>query len=151
MGTARVDPLPLLNRLLYVQYRSFPQYLAESVSPWTRGEDVATSHVVENIVADQQTMARRVSEEIQRLGGQVISGVFPMEYTDTHFLSLEFLVRELLRFQRRDVATLESLAGQLAGTGRPYELAAECLGSERQHLAALETLITRTYSSAGAT
>ncbi len=130
----------LLNRLLAIVYRSLPTYLADA-SPWTHEGDEHASLALKNIVLDQQASAVRIVELILQLGGRFEPGEYPMEFTDTHFLSLDFLLKELLRYQRRDVAAIERIVAELEGHREARELAEETLGGERAHLEAIEALV----------
>ncbi|HUY34202.1 MAG TPA: hypothetical protein VMV69_15760 [Pirellulales bacterium] len=132
--------IDLLNQLLAIIYRSFPIYLADA-SPWTREGDAVAADTLKNIVLDQQASALRIVEMILQRGGRFESGEYPMEFTDTHFLSLDFLLTELLRYQRRDVAAIERIVTALAGHREARELAEETLGGERAHLEAIEALV----------
>ena len=131
-----------LNRLLAIVYRSFPTYLADA-SPWTHEGDERAAETLKNIVFDQQASALRIVELILQLGGRFEPGEYPMEYTDTHFLSLDFLLKELLRYQRRDVAAIERIVAELEGHREARELAEETLGAERAHLEAIEALVAQ--------
>ena len=93
-----------------------------------------------DIIADQKAMAGRIAELIDARGANVDHGTFPMEFTDLNLLSLDYLLRELVRYQKRDIATIERLIAGLAGDREARELAEEVLGSERAHLEALEEL-----------
>lgn len=132
--------IDLLNALLTIVYRSFPMYLTDA-SPWTHAGDERAEETLKNIVLDQQTSAQRIVELIMQLGGRFEPGEYPMEYTDTHFLSLDFLLKELVRYQRRDVSAIERIVTALAGRHEARELAEETLGSERAHLEAIEALV----------
>jgi hypothetical protein len=128
-----------LNRLLEIEYRSFPMYLADA-SPWTTQHDESAGEALKNIVADQQAISQRIGELILQLGGRIAPGEYPMEFTDTHFLSLEYLLKELLGYQRQDVADIGQIVSRLAGHREAQELAEEALGAERAHLEAIEAL-----------
>ena len=132
----------VLHRLLITLYRSLPMFLTQA-PPWTKPGDEQALATLANIVADQQRDCARLSEHIQALYGRVELGEFPMEFTNLHFLSLDYLLGELVRHQRRDVALIEQLAGQLQGDVVARTLAEEILGSERAHLEQLEQLATR--------
>ncbi|HVX13951.1 MAG TPA: hypothetical protein VHC22_22395 [Pirellulales bacterium] len=132
--------IELLNEVFQVEYRSFPSYLTDAC-PWTHEGDERAAQTLGNIAADQKGMAQRVVEFILDVGGRVEPGEFPMEFTDTHFLSLDFLLKELLRYQRQDVATLERIVMQLGDARAARELAEETLGMERAHLEAIEALV----------
>lgn len=134
--------LELLNELLHVEYRSFPMYLMEAC-PWTHEGDQKAAEALDNIVADQKLMAQRIAEFILDSGGRVEPGEYPTEFTDTHFLSLDFLLKELLRYQRQDVAAIERIAAQLSDVRAARELAEETLGMERAHLEAVDALLAQ--------
>ncbi|HEV3004677.1 MAG TPA: hypothetical protein VGX78_09450, partial [Pirellulales bacterium] len=115
-----------LNQLLAIVYRSFPMYLADA-SPWTHEGDEPATETLKNIVLDQQASAQRIVELILQFGGRFDLHEYPMEYTDTHFLSLDFLLKELVRYQRRDIAAIERIVAALAGHHESRELAEETL------------------------
>ncbi len=139
---SKTQTIDSLNRLLILEYRSFPMYLTYA-SPWTHRGDQKAAETLQNIVADQQLMAQRIAELIDRLGGLVETGEYPMEFTDTHFLSLDFLLKELHQRQWHDVAEVERLVARLAGDREARELAEEALGMERAHLEAVEALLAQ--------
>jgi hypothetical protein len=132
----------LLSRLLAIEYRSFPMYLTDA-SPWTHHGDEKATEVLSNIVADQKSMAQRIGEFILDSRGRMETGEYPMEFTDTHFLSLDFLIKELLRYQRGDLAAIRQIVTQLADDRTARELAEETLGMERAHLESLEALVSQ--------
>lgn len=137
---SKAQTIDALNRLLAIEYRSLPMYLTYA-SPWTDHGDEKAAETLQNIVADQQLMSQRIAEMIDQLGGRVETGEYSMEFTDTHFLSLDFLLTELHRHQRHDVAEIERLVARLAHDREPRELAEETLGMERAHLEAVEALL----------
>lgn len=130
----------LLNDLMAIEYRSFPMYLTDAC-PWTHTGDEQASETLLNIVADQKAMAQRIAALILDSGGRIETGEYPMEFTDTHFLSLDFLFKELLRYQRQDVAAIERIVRELSNHRAARELAEEALGMERAHLEAIESLV----------
>jgi hypothetical protein len=132
----------LLNDLLAIEYRSFTIYLTDAC-PWTHHGDEKATETLRNIVLDQKAMVQRIWDFILDAGVRVDTGEYPMEFTDTHFLSLDFLLKELVRYQRRDVAAIERIASQLADDRAARELAEETLGTQRAHLEALEGLISQ--------
>lgn len=136
---SKTRPIELLNQLLAIECYSFSMYLTYA-APWTHRGDERASEALRNITADQQTMAQRIADLIDRLAGRPESGEYPMEFTDTHFLSLDYLLKELAYYQRQDVAAVEAIARQLADEREARELAEETLGMERAHLEAIEAL-----------
>jgi hypothetical protein len=134
------DTIEQLNRLLEIEYRSFPMYLGDA-SPWLGDGDEPAAEALANIVADQRAMSQRIAGMVLDLGGRIAPGEYPMQFTDTHFLSLDYLLKELHYYQRQDIADIERLVASLAGHRAAHELAEEALGAERAHLEAIEALL----------
>jgi hypothetical protein len=131
--------IDVLNRMLAILYRSLPMYLNQ-VSPWMHAGNERAKAVLDQIVADHERDCRRLVEFIIDQRGTIDLGDFPMEYTDLHFLSLEFLTQELVRHQRLDIAGIENCVAWLAKDLYARALAEEILGSERAHLEMLDEL-----------
>jgi bacterioferritin (cytochrome b1) len=136
---AEANTLDVLNRLLAIEYRSLPMYL-QGGDTWVHRGDERITTTLRRIVADQQEMAGRISRLVQRRGGTPELGEPRMDFTDTHFLALEFLVERLLREAKRGVAAVEECIDQLADDAVARELAQEVLGSQRAHIEALESV-----------
>ncbi|MBI2826048.1 MAG: hypothetical protein HYX69_15290 [Planctomycetia bacterium] len=137
---AKPDAINVLNRLFEILHRSLPTYLTDAC-PWTHPGDEKASEALGHIVADQRSMAGRVAELIDARGGRVAMGSFPMQFTDTNLLSLDYLLRELVRCQRADVAAIEKCVRDVSGDREARALAEEVLGAERAHLEVLEELV----------
>lgn len=135
-----VQTIVALNRLLYVTYRSFPMYLSDA-APWVHANGGKAVEVLANVVADQKSLSQRVGEMILDLNGRLGGGSFPMEFTDTNDLSLEYLVKELIRYQRQDIAKIERIVPTLEHHPAAHALALEVLGSQRAHLDSLQDLV----------
>jgi hypothetical protein len=99
--------------------------------------------VVHDIANDQEQMVGRLATEIQDREGQVTSTAFPMEFTDTHFLALDYLLKELIAYQKRDIRAIEECVEALASDPAAQALALEALGAAKAHLEALEDLIAQ--------
>ena len=128
--------LDLLNELVSIEYRSLPMYLTFAMPFRTAGEDRAVE-TLRHIVSDQQHMVAKLAEEIQAREGAVDVGDFPMEFTDMHDLSLQYLIKDVIHWQQCDIYRIEQIAAQLSDDRVARELAQEVLGSERAHLEAL--------------
>jgi hypothetical protein len=131
-----------LNRLLAIHYRSLPSYLTEA-SPWTHhGDEVATS-AVEDIVVSHKAIVARLAEEIQNRGGIVNPGEYPTEYTDLHFLSLDYLLLEVQAALDRDIQSIQDCMGLLEHDRVGKALAEEALGNARGHRQTIAELLKR--------
>jgi hypothetical protein len=137
--TASAQSVALLNALFQTVHRSLPMYLAEAADPWKHAGDEKAAETLENIVADQRAFAARIADMILD-HGVLDPGGYPMEFTDTHFLALDFLIGELVKYQRRDVARIQRIVKALSDDPEARELAEETLGAEKAHLEMLEAL-----------
>lgn len=133
------DAIPVLNRLLALEYRSLPMYLMDA-RPWTHTGDERATQTLRDIVTDQKNSVQRLSDMVLARGGMVRMGEFPMEYTALHDLALDYLIGQVIFFQRTAIARIEHLAEQLGDDRPARDLAMEVLGSERAHLEAIEAL-----------
>lgn len=131
--------IDVLNRMLAIQNRSLPMYLSYA-PPWKSERDEPAAAALANVVSLQREMAQRIAELIAARRGRLDPGDFPMEFTDTQFLALDFLLGEIIHYQKQDIAALEQCVRQLSGDPEARTLAEEALGAERAHLESLEGL-----------
>lgn len=132
----------VLNRVLAILERSFTQYLrwAKPYVPPGR-EDVEQS--LAQIVAGQDELAERVSHLVFEAGGLPDNGKFPIEYTDTHDLAIDYLIREAIDNQKQDIVDLANCAEALRHSPAAQSLASEALGQAKGNLETLEELARR--------
>ncbi|HEX3600277.1 MAG TPA: hypothetical protein VHU84_09035 [Lacipirellulaceae bacterium] len=133
------DTIDTLNRVLEILERSFPQYLrwARPYIPPSRANIMPT---IETIVAGQDALAERVSQQVFDSGGLADHGDFPIEFTDTHDLDIDFLVKETIDCTKQDIAELEGCVDALRLAPAAQSLASEALGLTKGHLEQLEKL-----------
>jgi hypothetical protein len=137
------DTIAVLNRLLVLHNRSLPRYL-ESARPWLHSGDERSAQMLDLIAADHRLTVERVGSRILEHHGLPDLGAYPMQFTDLHDLSLDYLLGELLARQRALVADLTGCVRQLDGAPRDKALAEEALGAARGHLESLEELARET-------
>ena len=85
-------------------------------------------------------MAERAFDAIDDLGGLPDTGEFPMDFTDTHDLSIDYMLREAIGYGQQDVAALESAAATKNMTPQAEPLVNKALQMAKRHLATLEGL-----------
>jgi hypothetical protein len=132
--------IEVLNELLRILCRSLPAYLADA-RPWAHSEDQRLRTAIEQLVADQQRYAQRVTEAIAERGGRPDSGRFPTEFTAKNDLALEFLRREIIHQQEQVVVAIEQCAAKLEGDALLHSLAEETLGNAKGHLDILKGMM----------
>ena len=130
----------LLNRLLAIVGRSFPQYLQYS-RPYVPPGRGSVMETIDGIVADQDGIVERLSQMISDDATPPRFGEFPMEYTDLHDLNIDFLMRAAVKYQEQDIASIAAIAEQLQLAPAAQSLAEEALGMAKGHLDSLQELL----------
>jgi len=133
------DSIAALNAVLGVELRSFPQYLRWS-RPWVPPGHERSIAALEKIVSEQDALAERVFDAIDELGGLPDTGEFPMEFTDTHDLSIDYMLREAVGYGKQDVADLEAAAATPNLVPQAATLVGDAVNCAKRHLATLESL-----------
>jgi hypothetical protein len=146
------DTINVLNRVLEILERSFPQYMLYA-RPYVPPGREAIMKTIEQIVAGQDALAERVSQHIFESSGLPDHGDFPIEFTDTHDLAIDFLLQEAIDCTKQSVGELERCVHSLRLTPTAQFLASEALGMTKGHLELLEKQSTNgtTSTKLGAT
>jgi hypothetical protein len=131
---------PLLTQLLGIVAKSFPQYLRYS-RPYLPPGRESVLETLEAIANDQDVLADRISSMITDAGAPLRTGEFPMEYTDTHDLGIDYQIDSAIEYQHQDIDSIENLVAQLAPFPAAKSLAEEALGMAKGHLESLQELI----------
>lgn len=135
-----LDVIRRLNRLLAIHCRSFVQYLRWS-RPYVPPERQDAVETLDAIAQDQDAMADRISRMIVDAGALPHTGEFPMEFTDSHDLNLDFLIAAAVRYQEYDLAAIQEIVDGLTTAPAARALAEEALGMSKGHLDSLRELV----------
>jgi len=133
------DSLAVLNRLFRSVYRSLPAYL-EQAHPWPGSAGSRGVEALDRMAADHRTLAERLAEAILDQGGPLDAGRFPMEFTDLHDVSLDFLLGEIERRLEQELPELKRSVYELAKTPALHPLADDVRRTAQEHLAMLKQL-----------
>jgi hypothetical protein len=134
------DTISALNELLALCVRSFPMYLRDT--GWTAGpRDDQIAEVFRQIAADQTHLAGRVVKEILASGGNLDDGEFPMEFTELHDLSSDYLLQRAIEYQRELIDGIASCVTRLRLAPAASPLAEEALGLAKGHLESLQETV----------
>ena len=133
------DTIEILNRVLVLLTRSFPQYMRWARPYIPAGREKVTE-TIDQIVAGQNALADRLSQYIFESGGLPDPGRFPIEFTDTHDLGIDFLIQEAIGYQKEDIANLQECVDALRLAPAAQALASEVLGLAKGNLESLEEL-----------
>jgi hypothetical protein len=143
---ASVDTINVLNRVLAILERSFPQYLRWARPYIPRGRE-NIMETIEQIVAGEDALAERIAQQVFDSGGLPDHGEFPIEFTDTHDLAIAYLVQEAIDCMKQDVAALDACVDELRLAPVAQSLAAEAAGMSKGHLELLQKLATTPATS----
>jgi bacterioferritin (cytochrome b1) len=134
------DTIHILNRVLAVLCKSLPQYIQYS-RPYIPRSRQQVLDTFADIAQHQTMLAERISQLVFDLGGLAQMGAFPMEFTDTHDLSVDHLLQEAIGYQREDIANLQACRDELTSNPTARALVEEAIGMEKGHLESLEELL----------
>jgi hypothetical protein len=140
------ETINVLNRVLAILVRSLPQYLcyARPYIPQGRENIMQTNN---QIVAVQDALAERVSQQVFESGGLPDHGEFPIEFTDLHDLAIDYLLQEAIDCLQQDIADLDECVAALRLAPAAQSLAAEAAGMTKGHFELLQSLTKSPASS----
>jgi hypothetical protein len=128
-----------LNEILVILHRALPAYLSHA-APWVAYGNEEAHRVLARLVAEKEDHVHRITELLDARRHTIDRGEFPMDYTSLHDVSLDFLIKQLIREQRIDVGRIDACERRLSGDREGRGLAAEVLDAAQRHLRWLETL-----------
>jgi len=133
------DTIDILNRVLSILERSFPQYMCYA-RPYIPAGRESVMQTIQDVVTGQNALAERVSQQVFESGGLPDHGDFPIDFTDTHDLAIDFLVAEAIDCTNGDIAELQQCVDLLRQSPAAESLASEALGMTKGHLELLQAL-----------
>lgn len=129
----------LLEEMVRREGRSFLQYIADSY-PWATAEEAATLAKLQELIAEErEAMGELGRYLVRRRLPLPYLGAYPMAFTTSNFVALDFLLPRLVEEESRAIAALER---DLAKLGDPEARAQvqKILDMKRRHRQALEAL-----------
>jgi hypothetical protein len=134
-----LTPVDILNQLLAIHLRSLAVYLG-SARPWTPTPDSPALAVLGHIAEDQILMADRIAKVILEQDGTITASEFPMEFTDLHDLSIDFLIPQVKARLERELRFMRQCVELLQAYPAPRAIAEEAVGAALGHLDNLQDL-----------
>lgn len=143
MSMTATTQLDRLNDLVVDLGRSLLQY-AQEAWPWTSATDSDALHDVVNRVArEQQESVRELAEFLDAAGVPVDFGVYPFEYTSLHYVSLRYLLDQLVVNAEALTQECQAAAREAADDPEIGPLLARVAAREAAGLAELRALQSR--------
>ncbi len=136
----------LLNRLVPRLYRSLLQYTVECW-PWSPSAESPDGkspeqEAIEQMAARQREFVARLVELLSRRGAVVDFDNYP-DYSELHYVALDFLLGRLIADEQRLVAELEAARGATHGDPPAATLIVELLAAEKDNLGRLRDLAAK--------
>jgi hypothetical protein len=128
-----------LNDLLIALSRGLLQYVGECW-PWTGLEDATVHRQIDELIARQQRGIAHLADLLARRNWPVDFGAYPTEYTDLHYVALDFLLSQLIESEESLVAELERSLVVSHGDADAASLIEDILAGEREIVQKLRAL-----------
>ncbi len=128
----------VLNQVLVVMGRSLLQYSADAW-PWTGSRSSAARTAVEALIAEQKARVGQLADLLDSRGWTIDFGVYP-DFTDLHYLSLDFVLPHLVENERGVVTEIETALPKSASDPEAAALLTAILPAEKAVLSKLEEL-----------
>ena len=122
-----------LNQILIRLLRNLSQYAVETWV-WSSESQAAERTVFGRIVTEQQRSVGRLADLLATRAHNIEFGTYATEFTDLHYVSLDFLRDQLIADQTGLVGELEQCQRALSGDSAASVLLTEIATEERQHL-----------------
>jgi hypothetical protein len=129
---------PILNDVLIALHRSLLQYVGESW-PWTSEHSSAAREALAQEAASQAETVTGLTELLRERGFPVAFGTYP-DFSNLNYLSLDFLLKRVVKDQQQVVSACERAAHALADSPDDAELIREIAASEKDRLEHLRQL-----------
>lgn len=127
----------ILNDVLVRLHRSLLQYVGEC-GPWASA--AAEQEAVSNLVQIRHLHVGELVELMTAREAIIDFGVFPTEFTDLHFVGLDYLLGVIVAEQKKIISELESAVGSVSSDAEATGLLNRILVDERANLAKLQSL-----------
>ena len=128
-----------LNQVLIDLDKSLLSYVAEAW-PWSSQADATVRGAVEELAVRRRESVGRLADQLVEREWPVDFGTYPTEYTDLHYVGLDYLLSQLVHDQKRVTAGIERTLRAASGDAQAKPLLEEILNSERDTLARLQKL-----------
>lgn len=138
-----------LNGLLIDLNRSLLQYTGEAW-PWVNRGEEAQQRKITELVARQQEATAALGQLLDQRDWPVDPGAYPTEYTDLHYMSLAWLLKELVDGETAVLHEVQAVQNVCKGDEPAAALLDGIAECQQQVVAGLKELAAATESSSAA-
>ncbi len=105
--------------------------------PWTGSSSTVSRAAIEALIGEQADHIRQLAELLDSRGWTIDFGVFP-DFTDLHYLSLQYVLPHLVENERAVIGQIEAAVPRCAGDEEAVKLLSEIGVGERSILTRLD-------------
>lgn len=127
-----------LNAVLIRTYRSLLQYLREC-SAWADLNEADVEQAAESMGKEQQALVGRMVDVLQSRGWAIDFGNFPTEFTDLHYVALDYLLGQLVADEGKIIAEAQRARVASADDPEVCDVLDRLIAAEHQHMARFST------------
>jgi hypothetical protein len=146
---AQIQHNALLNSILVSLGHSLLQYASECW-PWVGLSESETQSVIDHLASLQRQEVAAIAELLDRRECTVDFGGYPTDYTDLHFVALDFLLARIIAGEQSLVADLEEAVHTSVDDPQAAEVLHEVLTTQRKILERLHAVAAVRKQAAGA-
>jgi hypothetical protein len=128
-----------INALLIRIGRSLLQYVSESW-PWAASRSEDTRRTLLRLAAEQRENAAALARLLDARGEIVDFGTYPTQYTSLHYVSVDYLLDQLVENQVAIVTACEDVSQAADGDADAVDLLRDITAAEQQYLDQLRRL-----------
>lgn len=128
-----------LNQLLIELNRSLLQYMADAW-PWTGESEKTERDKIDVLVKRQREQISRLTELLAYRGWSIEFGSYPTEYTDLHYVALDYLLSQLIENEQGLISEIEQTRTACAVDLKAASLIDEILAEQRDIVTQLEEI-----------
>jgi len=128
-----------LNEILIRMLRGLLQYTGECW-PWSSEEQGGERQVIDRLVAEQREDVQEIVDLLNERDAQIDFGTYPTEYTDLHYVSLDYLLDTLIAEQEELVTDLKAAIASCGDDPEGQELLSSILPQTEAQLESLKKL-----------
>lgn len=136
---AQIQHNALLNGMLVSLGRSLLQYTSECW-PWVGVTETETQSVIDHLAGLQRQEVAAIAELLDERDWPVDFGTYPTDYTDLHFVALDFLLTRMIAGEQSLVADLEEAAHTSVDDPQAAQVLHEVLTTERKILERIQAV-----------
>jgi hypothetical protein len=129
-----------LNEFLIAIGRSLLQY-ADECWPWASAGEAEAQSALHRLAELQRREVGAIAELLDERDWTIDFGTYPTEYTDLHFISLDYFLGHIIAGEQALVVDLDEAVHSCADDIAAVKVLDEVLETERRILDRLQTLV----------